>query len=155
MATKADHPEVAALLLYLGADPDAQDDIEDSAFLYAGAEGYDRILTQTLAHGADVRSTNRFGGTALIPAAESGRTTTVQILVDAGVPVDHVNDLGWTALHEAIIYGDGTGGHLETIRILLAAGADPTLPDGDGTSPRDLAAARGQDRVVDLLEEDS
>lgn len=153
VATRAGHPEVAALLLYVGADPNARDGVQDSAFLYAGAEGLDRILTLTLAHGADVTSTNRFGGTALIPAAEGGYATTAQILVEAGVPVDHVNDLGWTALHEAIIYGDGTGGHLETIRILLAAGADPTLPDGDGTSPRDLAAERGQGRVVQLLEE--
>ncbi|MFB9261344.1 ankyrin repeat domain-containing protein [Dietzia aerolata] len=153
VATKNNHPRVAALLLYLGGDPDAQDDIRDSAFLYAGAEGYDEILAMTLAHGADVTSTNRFGGTALIPAGEGGYASTAQILVDAGVPVDHVNDLGWTALHEAIIYGDGTGGHLETIRILLAGGADPTLPDGDGTSPRDLAAARGQERVVALLEQ--
>lgn len=153
VATRNNHPRVAALLLYLGADPDAQDDIQDSAFLYAGAEGLDEILTMTLAHGADVTSTNRFGGTALIPAGEGGYASTAQILVDAGVPVNHVNDLGWTALHEAIIYGDGTGGHLETIRILLAGGADPTLPDGDGTSPRDLAAGRGQGQVVALLEE--
>ena len=153
VATKSTHPRVAALLLYLGADPDAQDDIQDSAFLYAGAEGLDEILTLTLAHGADVTSTNRFGGTALIPAGEGGYASTAQILVDAGVPVNHVNDLGWTALHEAIIYGDGTGGHLETIRILLAGGADPTLPVGDGSSPRDLAAGRGQGQVVALLEE--
>ena len=68
------------------------------------------------------------------------------------MPVDHINDLDWTALREAIIYGDGTGGHLETIRILLAVGADPARPDGDGTSPRDLAAERGQDRVVAAIE---
>lgn len=155
VATKNDSPEAARLLLSMGADPDAQDDIQDSAFLYAGAEGLNEILLLTLTHGADTSSTNRFGGTALIPAAEGGYAETVRILLDSGVPVDHVNDLGWTALHEAIIYGDGAGGHLETVRLLLAGGADASLADGDGISPRDLAARRGQDRVVALIEEAS
>jgi uncharacterized protein len=69
-ATKADRVQVARALLDAGADPDAKDDLQDSAFLYAGAEGLDEILALTLQHGADVRSTNRFGGTALIPASE-------------------------------------------------------------------------------------
>ena len=61
----------------------------------------------TLAHGADLASTNRYGGTALIPAAERGHVETVRRLIEAGVDVDHVNKLGWTALLEAIILGDG------------------------------------------------
>lgn len=32
--------------------------------------------------------------------------STVKLLIAAGVPVDHVNNLGWTAMHEAIILGD-------------------------------------------------
>ncbi|MGW5124257.1 ankyrin repeat domain-containing protein [Streptomyces sp. NPDC004069] len=70
MATKAHHVKLARLLLESGADPNVKDEIQDSAFVYAGAEGLNEILQLTLQYGADVRSTNRFGGTALIPAGE-------------------------------------------------------------------------------------
>lgn len=152
VATKHNHPSVVRLLLYLGADPNAKDSIEDSAFLYAGAEGLDEILALTLDYGADVTSTNRFGGTALIPASEHGHVSTVKLLLEAGVPVDHVNNLGWTALHEAIVLGNGSTEHVETVGLLLASGADPTIRDGNGVLPRDLAAARGYNQIVDLIE---
>lgn len=152
IATKAEHTELALLLLESGADPDAKDAIQDSAFLYSGAEGLDDILRSTLEHGADVSSTNRFDGTALIPAAEHGHVSTVSILIEAGVPLDHMNLLGWTALHEAILFGDGGADHLAVVRALLEAGADPALETGDGQSPRDIAVKRGQRAVVEELD---
>jgi ankyrin repeat protein len=76
----------------------------------------------------------------------------MRILIDAGVPLDHVNRLGWTALHEAIVLGDGGADHLAAVRLLLGAGADPELPDGDGTSPRDLAASRGYSKIVAAID---
>lgn len=147
-ATKANRVAIARELLEAGADPNAKDDIEDSAFLYAGAEGFNEILRLTLEHGADVESTNRFGGTALIPASEHAHVETVRILIAAGVPVDHVNNLDWTALHEAIVLGNGDADHVTVVRLLLRAGADPSIRDGDGVLPRDLAAARGYDEIV-------
>lgn len=153
VATKAERTRVALLLLEAGADPDTQDAIEDSAFLYAGAEGLNEILRATLRHGADVSSTNRFGGTALIPASEHGHTETVQILINAGVPLDHVNDLGWTALLEAIVLGDGSADQVDVVRQLIGAGADPRLRDRDGRTPRALAAARGYTAIVEVIDD--
>jgi len=151
-ATKADRVQVARLLLEAGADPDAKDDMQDSAFLYAGAEGLDEILAMTLDHGADVRSTNRFGGTALIPASEHAHVGTVRALIAAGVPIDHVNDLGWTALHEAIVLGNGDQDHVTVVRLLLEAGADAGIPDRNGTLPRQLAADAGHTAIVAELD---
>lgn len=151
-ATKANHVEAARTLIEAGADVNVKDDIQDSAYLYAGARGHDEILRLTLENGADLASTNRFGGTALIPASERGLLGTVQILLDAGVDPDHINNLGWTALHEAIVLGDGSENYVEVVRTLIEGGADPTIPDGDGTSPRALAAGRGYDRVVAVLD---
>jgi len=151
-ATKHEDVETARVLLHAGADPNAQDAIQDSAFLYAGAQGLDDIVELTLEHGADVTSTNRFGGTALIPASERAHLSTMRILIDAGVPLDHVNRLGWTALHEAIVLGDGGPDHLSAVHLLLDAGADPELPDGDGTSPRELAASRGYSKIVAAID---
>lgn len=151
-ATKANHVETARVLIEAGADVNAQDDIQDSAYLYAGARGHDEILLFTLENGADLKSTNRFGGTALIPASERGLLSTVQILLEAGVDPDHINDLGWTALHEAIVLGDGSDVYVEVVAALLAGGADASIADGEGTSPRELAARRGYDAIVAVID---
>ena len=127
--------------------------MSDSAFLYAGAEGYNEILRATLRHGANVKSTNRFGGTALIPASEHGYTETVRILINAGVPLDHVNDLGWTAMLEAIVLNDGSADQVDVVRQLIGAGADTSIRDKNGRTPRSLAAAEGYDEIVDLIDD--
>lgn len=151
-ATKTNSAAVAKALLEAGADPNAKDNLQDSAYLYAGAEGLDEILVETLKHGADVTSTNRYGGTALIPASEHGHVSTVKLLIDAGVPVNHINNLHWTALHEAIVLGTGSPAHIETVRLLIEGGADVTIADGNGVSPRDLAASRGYREIVALID---
>lgn len=130
----------------------AKDDIQDSAYLYAGARGHDEILRLTLDNGADLASTNRFGGTALIPASERGLLATIEILLEAGVDPNHINDLNWTALHEAIALGDGSSTYVDVVRALLDGGADSGIPDGDGVLPVDLAKARGYDAIVAELE---
>ena len=68
-----------------------------------------------------------------------------------GVEVDHVNNLGWTALLEAVILGDGGANHQEIVQILLDAGADPELPDGDGVIPLQHAQQRGYEEIAEIL----
>jgi ankyrin repeat protein len=63
-----------------------------------------------------------------------------------------VNDLGWTAMLEAIVLGDGSDDHVETIRLLLEAGADPSIADGNGALPRELAEQAGYDEIVALID---
>ncbi|MFE4499580.1 ankyrin repeat domain-containing protein [Rhodococcus sp. NPDC056743] len=150
-ATKANDVEVATALILAGADVNAKDSIQDSAFLYAGAEGLNEILALTLSHGADVDSVNRFGGTALIPASEHAHVDTVRMLIAAGVPVNHVNDPGWTALLEAVVYGDGSPRYLDVITQLLDAGADQNIKDAQGRTALENAQNRGQTDVVALL----
>ena len=79
-------------------------------------------------------STNRYGGTALIPACERGLVETVRMLLAAGVDPNHVNRLGWTGLLEAIILSDGGPDHQAVVALLIAGGADVNLADGDGRS---------------------
>ena len=150
-ATKANAVAAASALIEAGADVNSKDDMQDSAFLYAGAEGLDEILALTLAHGADVRSLNRFGGTALIPASEHGYGETVRTLIRAGVPVNHVNDPGWTALQEAVVYGDGSSRYVDVVGQLLDAGADPSIRDDRGRTALQNAQQRGQREVAALL----
>jgi ankyrin repeat protein len=151
VATQGDHVEVARALIAAGADVNAQADNLDSPYLLAGARGYLDILDLTLAHGADLKSTNRYGGTALIPACERGHVETVRRLIAAGVAVDHVNRLGWTGLLEAIILSDGGPRHVEIVRLLLDAKADPNLADKDGVRPLAHARQRGYRAIEALL----
>ncbi|MYX23682.1 hypothetical protein GTY77_27070, partial [Streptomyces sp. SID8380] len=64
-------------------------------------------------------------------------------LRETGMDVNHVNRLGWTALLEAVILGDGGAAHEEIVRLLLAAGARPDLADGEGVTAREHAERRG------------
>jgi ankyrin repeat protein len=109
------------------------------------------ILRATLAAGADLKSTNRYGGTALIPAAERGHVEAVATLIAAGVDVDHINTLQWTALLEAIILSDGGPRHVQIVRQLIAGKADVNLPDGEGTTPLQHARQRGYRQIEALL----
>lgn len=151
VATKANNVHAAYMLIEAGADVNAKDNIQDSPYLYAGAQGYLKILRMTLIHGADLKSTNRYGGTALIPAAERGHVETVLTLIAAGVSVNHVNSLGWTALLEAIILGNGKSNYQHIVALLLKAGANPNLADRDGISPLQHARTRGYREIEKLL----
>jgi len=134
----------ARRLIRHGADVNAKDDTEQSAYLISTSEGYLDLLELTLRHGADVKSLDSFNGTGLIRAADRGHALVAGRLVRAGTAVNHVNNLGWTALHEAIVLGDGTERYVDTVRVLVAGGADVTLPSArDGVTPLQHARSRG------------
>ena len=152
-ATYGNHVPVALLLMAAGSDVNAKDDMQNSAFLLAGAEGRTDILKLTLRSGADLKSTNRYGGTALIPAAHHGHVEAVkELLRTGGVPIDHVNNLGWTALLEAIILGDGGPKHTEIVKLLVAAKANVNIADRDGVTPLAHAKKKGYAEIVKTLE---
>lgn len=153
-AAYGNHVEVAEVLVAAGADVNRKDRSEQSAYLIATSEVGDdpRLLELTLGHGADVRALDSWRGTGLIRAAHRGYPRIIERLLAAGCPVDHVNRLGWTALHEAIILGDGSARYLEVVRQLVAAGADVDLASGrDRVRPLTHARARGHTAIADLL----
>jgi uncharacterized protein len=153
LATRGGHAEAVRVLLDAEADVDAQDAERLNPFLYGGAEGLLDILTLANEAGADPTVTNRYGGVALIPACERGHVEIVRYLLnESDVDVDHVNDLGWTALLEAILLSDGGPRHQEIVRLLIDNGADVDLADRDGVRPLAHARARGQREIVELLE---
>ena len=157
-ATQGGHVEAARVLITRGADINAQDDIRDSAFLLAGARGHTEIIRAMISPQSavkpDFKLTNRYGGTALIPACHYGHVETVRVLLTTAIDVNHVNNLGWTALLEAIILGDGGARHTEIVKLLLANGtnsANVNLADKQGVTPLAHAEQRGQRAIADML----
>jgi ankyrin repeat protein len=108
-----------------------------------------RLLLSVGARAGNV--TSPYDGTALIAAAHLGHDGVVRALIAAKAPLDHVNNLGWTALIEAVILGDGGPRHVATVRALVQAGADVNLPDRQGVTPLGHARQRGYDAMVAIL----
>ncbi len=151
LAVTEDHVDVARLLVDLGADPDALDDQHDTPWLVTGVTGSVRMLETLLPSRPDMTIRNRYGGISVIPASERGHVDYVRRVVETDIDVNHVNDLGWTALLEAVILGDGSKPYQQIVRILLDAGADPAIADGDGVTALQHAEEKGFDEIARIL----
>lgn len=153
LAVTGDHVDMARMLVGRGADVNAYDDQQDTPFLVTGVTGSVRMLDALLPGRPDTRLRNRYGGVAVIPASERGHVEYVEaVLQRTDIDVNHVNDLGWTALLEAVILGDGGGRHQRTVQILLANGADPSIADRDGVTALEHARQLGHVEIERILE---
>jgi ankyrin repeat protein len=145
--------EAMRALVAGGADPNALDVQRYDVVTIAAVRDDVATLRLALALGASPRTvTSPYDGTALIAAAHLGHVEVVRVLVEAGAPLDHVNNLGWTALLEAVILGDGGPRHVAVVRLLVAAGAAGDLADRQGVTPLAHARARGYAEMARILE---
>ncbi len=153
LAVIGNHTELGQDLIAAGADINAQADNRDTPWLLAGADGRTALLRAMLATGrVDYTRLNRYGGTALIPAAHHGHVDTVRfLLAESEIDVDHVNNLGWTALLEAIILGDGGEAYTEIVRLLVVDRANVNLADREGVTPLTHARRRGYEAISGIL----
>jgi ankyrin repeat protein len=142
----------AQTLLDLKADPNAFDSRRYDIVTIAAVQNDVDMLKIALAGGGNPRAvTSPYDGTALIAAAHLGHVEVVRTLIAAGAPLDHVNNLGWTALIEAVVLGDGGRNHTETVAALVKAGANVNIPDRGGQTPLALAQARRYTAIADIL----
>jgi ankyrin repeat protein len=112
------------------------------------------MVKLAIASGGNARAiTSPYRGTALIAAAHLGHAEVVSALIAGKAPLDHVNNLGWTALIEAIVLGDGGPRHQATVEALVKAGANLNLADGQGVRPLSLTKRRAYARMVEILEQ--
>jgi uncharacterized protein len=140
------------LLAKAGADVRAKDSQNYDAITILSVANKPDGLRKAIALGGDPKAiTSPYLGTALIAAAHLGYPEVVSILIAAGSPLDHVNNLGWTALIESIVLGDGGPNHRNVLEQLLAAGANPNLADKNGTTPLALATTKGFTAMVASL----
>jgi ankyrin repeat protein len=145
--------DAARALIKLGANADALEIDRYDIVTIASVANDIEMLKLALEGGASARNvTSRYDGTALIAAAHLGHAEIVKMLIAAKAPLDHVNNLKWTALIEAIVLGNGGSNHTETLRALVEAGAGVNIPDGSGATPLTLAKSRGYREMVAILE---
>jgi ankyrin repeat protein len=147
------HHQAMRELAASGADPNALERDRYDIVTIAAVANDVPTLKLALELGCSAKNvTSRYDGTALIAAAHLGHAEVVRTLIAAGAPLDHVNNLGWTAVIEAIVLGDGGRRHTETLKALIDAGANLDLGDRSGSTPLALARSRRHDAMVRLLE---
>ena len=150
-AYRGNHAAMRALAA-AGADPNAlENDYYDIVTIAAVADDVETLKLALQLGCSPANVTSRYRGTALIAAAHLGHVEVVETLIAAGAPLDHVNNLGWTALIESIVLGDGGARHTATLQALVEAGADVNLADGNGRSPLQLAIQHGYTEMARIL----
>ena len=153
VAIFAHQAAAARALLKAGADANALDAQRYDIVTIAAVADDVEMLKLALAGGCKAGNiTSPYDGTALIAAAHLGHDEVVRILIAAKAPLDHVNNLGWTAVIESIVLGDGGRRHVATLAALVQAGANVNLADRNGATPLALAKGRGYTEMVKILE---
>ncbi|MCW8944264.1 MAG: ankyrin repeat domain-containing protein [Sedimenticola sp.] len=153
IAAYGGHHDVMRELVAAGADPNAlENDYYDIVTIAAVANDVETLKLSLELGCRPGNITSRYDGTALIAAAHLGHDEVVRVLINAGAPLDHINNLGWTAVIEAIVLSDGGYRHQATLRALIDAGANHTIPDRNGITPLELATSLGYMRMVKMLE---
>ena len=154
VASFAKQREAIRVLVKAGADINLLDKDRYDGVTIASVADDEETLRVLLASGASAKLvTSRYDGTALIAAAHLGHDGVVKQLIAAGAPLDHVNNLHWTAAIESVVLGNGGPRHQETLRALINAGANVQLTDRQGNTPLQLARSRGYGEMVRMLEQ--
>jgi len=153
VATFARQRDAIRALAQAGADLGALENDRYDAVTIAAVADDEETLRLLLTLGASAKlTTSRYDGTALIAAAHLGHDGVVRQLIAAGAPLDHVNNLHWTAVIEAIVLGDGGRRHQATLAALIAAKANLQIADQQGRTPLQLARDRGYRDMARMLE---
>ena len=145
--------KAAEALLKHGANVNAHD-VQGYDILTIAAVNNDIELAKlALANGANARAlTGTSNSTALISAAHLGHVEILRMLIDAKAPLDHINNVGWTALITAVVLGNGSKEHIATVDALVKAGADVDIKDRQGRTALDYARQRRYTDMITIME---
>ena len=156
VAAFASQDDALRALAEAGADMNALEGRAYDAVTIAAVANDPELMSLAIELGNDPGLvTSPYDGTALIAAAHLGHVEVVRRLIDSGAPLDHINNLHWTAVMEAVVLGDGGADHQAVLDALLAAGADRTIADRDGVTALEHARMRGFKEMADRLQQDN
>ncbi len=135
------HNDVCHRLLDAGARIDAVTKIASSAMHIAAGDGNLEGLELLHRLGLSLESRDRYGSTPLMDAIECHEVEAAEWLLEHGADVNASNKDGWTSLHNAYATSldyeeDGIPSPL--IALLEKYGADPTIKDDQGRTPKDF-----------------
>ena len=147
-AVRTEDPDFAKMLIDAGADVKIIDKIGMTLLMIAARNGHcpAEIARLFIAECVDVDARNIYGYTALMMAADNGRTEIAQLLIDAHADVNASTSYGETAL----IYA-ARNGHTEIAQLLIAANADVDAINSCGRTALIWAAIYGYTEIVQLL----
>ena len=136
---------------WLDRDPSLVNAYSSDGFFPLGLAaffGHPETVRLLLARGADVTQVakNPMRIQALHAAVAGRSREAVQLVVEAGAPINAQQHLGWTALHEVVHQEN-----VELTRYFLAHGADPKAQNDEGKSAIGLAADQGNAAILKLL----
>ena len=156
VAAFASEDDALRALAEAGTDMNALEGQAYDVVTIAAVANDPELMTLAIELGNDPGlTTSPYDGTALIAAAHLGHVEIVQRLIAAGAPLDHVNNLHWTAVMEAVVLGDGGPDHLAVLDALLTAGADRSLSDRNGITPLEHAELLGFAEMADRLRKEN
>jgi ankyrin repeat protein len=152
VAAFASEDEALRALAEAGADMNALEGQAYDVVTIAAVADDPELMSLAIELGNDPGlTTSPYEGTALIAAAHLGHVEVVRRLITAGARLDHVNNLHWTAVMEAVVLGDGGDNHQAVLDALLTAGSDRTLADREGLTPLYHAEIRGFSEMAERL----
>jgi ankyrin repeat protein len=141
IAVELGHRDVVAFLVHSGASA-------DSTSLFAAIQvGNLDLINLLLSAGADVNSVHAQLGTPLMHAIAMKQKEVISLLFSHGAKV---NILAGEPLATALAHAAGLG-DIFSMGLLLDAGAEIDLPNGNGITPLMVAADAGQCEAMQLL----
>lgn len=142
------HTEIAAQLLFCGADVNTRDTRNETALIKACSNGHTKTARILLEHGADTGICDIYGSTAIIGPCRWGFNEAASLLLEYGADVNKRNNYGETPLMAA-----SQKGYTEIVKLLLDHGADVNIVDNDGNTALINSCRNCQpDTVLQLLE---
>ena len=168
IASENKNAAIVRSLLAAGADPNAALVSGETVIMMASRSGNADIVEQLAARGADVNVSATRGQTALMWAVSQRHSAVTKVLLAHGADV-HARSESWSQVmavpphvwrpyNRAIPHGNSTAlwfaarvGDLESVKMLVAAGANVNDEDASGLSATGVAAHSGFGDVVEFL----
>eukprot|EP01036_Dinobryon_divergens_P031629 gene31629-41062_t len=162
IASKNNHRDIVVCLLDRGANPNLSNKNGNTPLHAASNEGHRDIVDVLLQRGASRNPANRVGKkpvdvaragghgkiVSLLESDSTGRNLQVLAALDSGA------DLNWKNKKEnecTALFVAAKNAHQDVMKLLLDRGANPNLPNKNGTTPLHMTAQKSSPEVVTIL----